>query len=153
MNIDLNTLEAAAKAATPGPWNVFNGFTVETCPDEKGYTTAVVDGYVWDRAVSVKDAIFIAAANPAVVLELISELRAKNKLLEEVFDDYGDKNGGVCPVCHMYRHKHWCWYPHLAKMLGKPLDVYDERFLALDNAIRTAAKNKTDCWETNNGFA
>lgn len=78
------------------------------------------------------------------VLELIAELRAKNDLLEEIFDACGDKNGGECPVCHLHTHKHWCWYPHLAKMLGKPLDGHDERFFALDNALRTAAKNKTD---------
>lgn len=28
-----------------------------------------------------------------------------------------------------------------ALMLGKPLDEHDKRFLALDNAIRTAANN------------
>ena len=65
----------------------------------------------------------------AIMLELIGELRAKNDLLEEIFDDCGGKIKGACPVCHIYTHKHWCWYPRLAKTLGKPLDEYDERFL------------------------
>lgn len=130
MTIDLDAIESAAKAATPGPWNIVR--------DPDGYTHYIGPSLVTQVR---DDADYIAAANPAVVLELVTELRAKNKLLEEIFDDCGDKNGGMCPVCHMYAHKHWCWYPHLAKMLGKPLDGHDERFLALDDAIRTAANN------------
>lgn len=143
MNIDLDRLEAAAKAATPGPWNPSPGRALVV--SQKDISEPVICNCLSEQfAQAPKDAAFISAVNPAVVLELIAELRAKNRLLEEIFDDCGDKNGGMCPVCHMYAHKHWCWYPHLAKMLGKPLDGHDERFFALDNALRTAAKNKTD---------
>lgn len=64
---DLDALQAAAEAATPGPW------TADCCsaanmvygPSESIGVDAV-------RA----DAEFIAAANPAVVLELVAEHRA-----------------------------------------------------------------------------
>lgn len=147
MTIDLDYLESTAKAATQGPWlerheDVYSEVDahVAFCP--------TVCSSAPERCISKEqaesNAAYIAAANPAVVLELIAELRAKNDLLEKIFDDCGDKNNGACPVCSTYTHKHWCWYPHLAKMLGKPLDGHDERFFALDNALRTAAKNKTD---------
>ena len=55
---ELDALEAKAKAATSGPW-----WELDT---EKDTT---VDNQI------VKDSIYIAAANPAVILELIAELR------------------------------------------------------------------------------
>lgn len=65
-DVELSALEAAAKAATPGPWYSYSDGSL-----------------VWEheRNPSVclrfykNNAAFIAAANPAAVLELIAELR------------------------------------------------------------------------------
>ena len=134
MSIDLDLLEALAKAATPGPWENAAGYKIEVA------ATGTHCASAWERYTYEPDkkitsekaqanATYIAAANPAVLLELIAELRAKNALLEEIFDDCWVKDSGACPVCHTYTHKHWCWYPQLAKMLGKPLDENDRKFL------------------------
>lgn len=65
---ELDALEAAAKAATPGPWKHYN---------YKGSDCVTVSGKVFlpRLEISVADTAFIAAANPAAVLELIAELR------------------------------------------------------------------------------
>jgi len=67
---ELTALEAAAKAATPGPWYAYSGGSI-----------------VWEQTHEIhsdvcdcgdkrpKDTAFIAAANPAAVLDLIAELR------------------------------------------------------------------------------
>lgn len=80
--IDLDALQAAAEAATPGPW------TADCCraanmvygPSESIGVDAV-------RA----DAEFIAAANPAVVLELIQQVNRASKEAERL--------GGVESQC------------------------------------------------------
>ena len=133
-DIDLDAIEALAKAATGCRWSKgYKSVYADTGDEVASCTT---DRIITNRQAEA-NAAFIAAANPAVVLELIAELRAKNDLLEEIFDDCGGKDSGACPVCHTYTHKHWCWYPHLAKMLGKPLDENDERFLAEERNGRT----------------
>ena len=180
---DLDTLEALAQAATPGPWRHPGRALVVSRVDSS--EPLVCDCLSEQFAQAPKDAAFIAAANPATVLKLIAELRrsfrekewlakyiantqpdmrmpfyeylveAKNavrremeadaeeasyiadddqatmeelrektSLLEEIYDGLGEKDG-ACPVCHTYTHKHWCWYPKLSQMLGKPLDSFD----------------------------
>ena len=140
--INLEYLEAVAKAATPGPWQVTGSEDeVETAwtPQERGAKKrpgvcideplCVVCAGDYTGGCRPADASYIAAVNPAAVLELIEELQEKNALLEEIFDDCGGKNNGACPVCSTYTHKNWCWYPHLTKILGKPLDKFDMEFL------------------------
>lgn len=64
--LDLDDLEAKAKAATPGPWEyslAFEEVTPSTSGAPVAYTTADENGE------------FIAATNPATVLWLIRELR------------------------------------------------------------------------------
>lgn len=60
-NEQLDALEAAAKAATPGPWGY----------DEADEDMAVLGA----ESQLVKDAAYIAAANPSAILSLIAELR------------------------------------------------------------------------------
>ena len=73
---ELDALEAVAKAATPGPWKL----------DAEADTT--LDDQI------VRDGIYIATANPAVVLNLIAELRQaraeRNWLVENMPNN-------VCP--------------------------------------------------------
>lgn len=68
MTIDLDRLETLAKAATPGPWEidpVFNIIAKKEC--------IYYDEY--DGIGSASNIRYIAAANPAAILELIAELR------------------------------------------------------------------------------
>jgi len=86
-DIDLDVLEAAALAATPGPWIAcgpsFGGpkprYLNEVCVDREededdGYS--VCDAPKTMEKESSEDMAYIAASNPAVVLELIRRLRA-----------------------------------------------------------------------------
>lgn len=63
-NNELNKLEALAKAATPGPWRQ-DGFEIEI----PSTLCNVAESYL------PKDAAFIAATNPAVILQLIALAR------------------------------------------------------------------------------
>lgn len=77
---DTAKLKAAALAATPGPWRraatVFNGITCGPF----SLTNEKVLANVAEKANSE----FIAAANPAAVLELIAALEAKNAQISEL---------------------------------------------------------------------
>lgn len=68
----LSELKAAALAATPGPWNrtitQFNGITNSTHSMASFSSEGVLA-----NANEKRDAIFIAAANPSVVLALLAE--------------------------------------------------------------------------------
>lgn len=85
-------LERLAKAATPGPWDNFGSVV---CDENCGWiaVTDLNESRPW-RALTMDARIaiaeHIAAANPAVVLDLIADLRAKdaeiNRLIEALFD-------------------------------------------------------------------
>lgn len=82
---DLDELERLAKAATKGPWRTHMLFSQGERPDVAicgdGTTVVAADGFPWHRApwrdyaAVTNDAAYIAAANPAVILELVAELR------------------------------------------------------------------------------
>ena len=71
----LDELKAAARAATPGPW-VANTDDVWTTTDRM----RVANGW------TIKDAKYIAAANPEAVLDLIAKLRAAEAVVEAAHD-------------------------------------------------------------------
>jgi len=79
---ELSALEAAAKAATPGPWEtdyrqryVFAENGVNVC-EIRGYGELIHMVPESDVIEQMRNnANFIAAANPAAVLDLIAELR------------------------------------------------------------------------------
>lgn len=84
MTIDLDYLEALAKAATPGPWRNAAGYKIEVV------STGAHCASAWERYTYEPDkkitsekaqanAAFIAAVNPAVVFELVAELRAERE--------------------------------------------------------------------------
>ena len=75
----LDALEAKAKAATPGPWTVDSQNNVGNRNNTKIVLTAVLPTDRWLRD---EDAAFIAAANPAAILDLISQIRACHELIE-----------------------------------------------------------------------
>ena len=70
---DLQQLKALALAATPGPW-VNNRGLIEA--DDSGYSVGEVRAYFAEHDKSqAANAAYIAAANPAVVLDLIARLQ------------------------------------------------------------------------------
>lgn len=72
-NEQLDALEAATKAATPGPWRHPGRALVASRMSED--EPLVCNCISKQFAQAPKDAAFIAAANPAAVLDLIAELR------------------------------------------------------------------------------
>lgn len=74
-DLDLNRLEALARAATPGPWEATHQTDDEL--DHAGYFIEAAGQAISDdcTAPNDKDAQFIAAANPAAVLALIALAR------------------------------------------------------------------------------
>lgn len=94
--IDLNAIEAAAKAATPGPWvhgsdgraalNNVSRF-VETAKTKwnrvlkESLPTLIVYGVN-----TAQDAAHMAAANPATVLEMISMIRERDAVLRQALE-------------------------------------------------------------------
>lgn len=81
-NAELDALEEAAKAASRGPWHTS---VSDSCYviDAGNYIVCETSGICGAN----KDAAYIAAANPAVVLELIADLlqeRQNVKALESV---------------------------------------------------------------------
>jgi hypothetical protein len=80
--IDIDEIEALAKAATPGPWQSSQYDDLE---DSNGHDLLTSSGGVscFNRA---GDADFVAAANPATILALIAEVRALRNLESAVRD-------------------------------------------------------------------
>lgn len=84
MTIDLDTLEAAAKAATPGPWVNTAGYKIKVASTGT-HCASAWERYTYEPGKEITsekaqaNAAFIAAANPATVLELIAELRAERE--------------------------------------------------------------------------
>lgn len=80
MDIDIDALEVAARKATAGPWDVKRSDQRTEFWFEAGYLDVgpAMIGVEYGKLgkQEVADADFIAAANPAVVLELVRRLRA-----------------------------------------------------------------------------
>lgn len=76
MKIDIEELKRLAEAATPGPWSTYMNTMQNVCirkMNKGGYEECEIA-----RNAHHKNAAYIAAANPAAVLELIAE---RDKLL------------------------------------------------------------------------
>jgi len=93
---DHTALENAARAATPGPWNVGFSDGSGAGEDRDGFYITTPDKYPEDGAVNEaavvsaaadswgigqgvrrsEDATYIALANPSTVLELLAEIKA-----------------------------------------------------------------------------
>lgn len=93
--IDLDDLEAKARAATPGPWKA------ERCNDdqlilEEGDSTGWRKKHPFAYIASIggwgyvdhKNGEFIAAANPQTILELIGEMRELREMLKDIMPGY-----------------------------------------------------------------
>jgi len=105
-DVELSALEAAAKAATPGPW----GTAALPCQEKKILLRAdgCTIGRTWPKhsvfAVDEeceRNAAFIAAANPAAILELIAELRQTKAERDWLVSRF--LKGGRCPSKEAWR--------------------------------------------------
>lgn len=105
--LDLDTLEFRAVVATPGPWKTVDAHAMSIYDEIRGangerIATTYSTRNPFDLAEA--NAAFIAAANPAVVLGLITELRrvsdmvrkereARNWLATMLGEHYGKEEG------------------------------------------------------------
>ena len=84
MPVDLDDLEAKARAALPGPWEV-----ADVDPD--GLTCSIISPSeeldVIPRAPHDDDAHYIAAASPDVILRLVAVAKAAKALADDNSDD------------------------------------------------------------------
>lgn len=89
--LNLDDLEAKAKAATPGPWEDVS----ELAPDLDRYSRSIYsEGYkglligrISQNGAHDADAAFIATANPATVLALIARIRELEAREADVRDE------------------------------------------------------------------
>lgn len=94
--MNLDELEALAKAATPGPWRMETGAQ----PFHEILGSVLVGPVDFDdlcddqRMISLPNAAFIAAANPATVLVLIARLHATEALVERAWRESVRCSGG-----------------------------------------------------------
>lgn len=73
MSMNLDELEKLAQAATPGPWSYIRDIVIG---DRSKILESLND--------SVDDARFVAAANPATIIEMIAEIRELRSVLSEL---------------------------------------------------------------------
>ncbi|MFC9761684.1 hypothetical protein [Rhodococcus jostii] len=81
-SVKLEELEALAKAATPGPWSVYDRGVGYMIALDNGVGHRVLpEGFRTDLG-RKEDAEFIAAADPQTVSELVAHIRWLKKELE-----------------------------------------------------------------------
>lgn len=88
--IDIDKIEAAAKAATPGVW----------CRD---FTRVTAKELGWDRVADtefdndsmVENATHIATANPSAVLEMVSMIRERDAVLRQALEVLQDNRPDI----------------------------------------------------------
>ena len=101
MTIDLDALEKLADEATPGEWTTLVGSTPYPESDDADSWVAILSpagkgiltfqeryrmGKDDDRADYDRDAAFIAAANPATIKAMISELKVARSAIKPLAD-------------------------------------------------------------------
>ena len=96
----INELRKLAEAATPGPWNTSPGGCGIIGPDKQwlGGMNDWVCEYSEEMTQSENNAAFIAAANPAAVLELIrqrDELLSALKVFADKYNSAPDGDLGI----------------------------------------------------------
>ena len=95
---ELDELEAKAKAATPGPWHIKRGYCLY---DERDmHVVSAWENYcnslrlTIDSDEAMANAMFLQAANPAEILDLIAELRQARAERDWLAHNFVRKN---CP--------------------------------------------------------
>ena len=93
MHIDLDALEAAARAATPGPWQEFaesGDWWMAGVDNEGGPLDTVIPDTGPSTGIAQETIDYIAALNPAAVLALIARLRAAEAALRAIHEFAND---------------------------------------------------------------
>lgn len=106
--IDTRALRALARAAMPGPWHT------EYVESDRWWQIYAQphDGIVCPEVAAIDtdgadEALYIAAANPAVILALLDEV---DQLRARIPIDLGDQ---TCPACHSEHPGQPCPQPTL----------------------------------------
>jgi len=124
---EFSALEAAAKAATPGPWEEsFDDVLVHRYAILCECRTLKIKNVHIDMD-GKKNAAYIAAANPAAILELIAELR-QARAERNALINYIVEHGG-CPI----------------SIWDKCPAEQDDPILCKDCWLKSAAKEATKC--------
>ncbi|GEM_PF-4341687 len=101
-DLDLNHLEALARAATPGPWSWWTSNSVLRLTGDDGIDGGVLHAYSHrghaDICCGESDRAFMVAANPAAVLALIALARRAQPEGEAPQAEPAAKV--TCPGCH-----------------------------------------------------
>lgn len=120
MDIDLKKLEAVALEATPGPWERSSGRFDVIAPEETNtgqdhYHVADTVGHDYDRR--RRNADFIAAADPTMLLKLVAWIRAleaernaliiekNNALMRAIKAENPPVTGALRPQVDLFRVK------------------------------------------------
>lgn len=87
--LDIDKLEALAEAATPGPWENAEDAVFRVIVEAGNrWVCDCISGKVHSPQ-EAKDAAFIAAANPAAILELIAAYRSLKKRCKKFHKERG----------------------------------------------------------------
>ena len=105
MSMNTEELKRLAEAATPGPWNTSPGGCGIIGPDKQwlGGMNDWVCEYSEEMTQSENNAAFIAAANPAAVLELIQQRGELLAALRDAREMVSDWAGYASPY---FQEKH-----------------------------------------------
>jgi len=99
--LNLDEIEALAKAATPGPWVVDGDFLRTLDPIEVEYErTSIADLRYFHMPLDHDNAAYMAATNPTAVLSLITTIRtltARVAELEGVLEPFANMAGRIDP--------------------------------------------------------
>lgn len=107
--LDLDAIEAAARAATPGPWEHQPAFFDNAVTQNRCLYGASVKGPFYigsyeDRGFSDEDAAYIAALSPDVALALVARVRELEAALRQIAHEVAENGhcgeaGVGCPDC------------------------------------------------------
>lgn len=86
---DLKKLRALAEKATPGRWSLKTNVHPETNGMSWGFLTGPSQNITWsdNKPSTVRDAEFIATANPQAIIELLDRLERYEKALRFYADE------------------------------------------------------------------
>lgn len=137
-NIDKRALREAAEKATPGPWYVHDkpcedgNYGIDTSDKEFLAEAVVWWGFSRQSIWREEDAKHIAAANPAAVLELLDELEAKDRRIEEEIGRANrEHHRGFMMACgHLKEHSN----VHYADAAEMEIEALRKRINELENA-------------------
>jgi hypothetical protein len=142
--LDLDALQAAAEAATPGIWTTYKDGSEKLnnrCNVVESGCAMVAYGQLSDE-----DANFIAAANPAVVLALIDRLRkaeAEAGLYREYYEAdraYETLHDHISPGLTAPTDAHYAALSETTKRFCKARDAIAEMIAAAPDSTPTANK-------------